>query len=189
MHGNRISSLAMSLQWSWRELEQLAAWIRPEIEGAFVEKVFIPKREGHPDGYLKNELAILFSRRERLVTFLFSIRPQEVYLDLHTQERVKPSPDASHSGFDLFLHKTDRIERALLDDIARLLGLDPIRATTSVLKKWAFARSPAPLDRPLLDDEARIGVGGDWTSGGRVEGAFLSGLALAGRVLGLPERA
>ncbi len=83
----------------------------------------------------------------------------------------------------------DRIERALLDDIARLLGLDPIRATTSVLKKWAFARSPAPLDRPLLDDEARIGVGGDWTSGGRVEGAFLSGLALAGRVLGLPERA
>ena len=79
------------------------------------------------------------------------------------------------------------IEHALLDDLARVLGSGAIRAKASTLQRWKFARSPAPLDRPLFDDEARIGVGGDWTAGGRVEGAFLSGIALAGRVLGLPD--
>jgi hypothetical protein len=41
----------------------------------------------------------------------------------------------------------------------------------------------------LFDDDARLGVGGDWSAGGRVEGAFLSGVALAGRVLSLPAEA
>ena len=83
----------------------------------------------------------------------------------------------------------DEAERALLDDLARVLGIAPIHATASALQKWKFARAPSPLERPFFDDEARIGVGGDWTAGGRVEGAFLSGVALAGRVLGLPEPA
>ena len=85
--------------------------------------------------------------------------------------------------------RPEQIERALLDDLARLLGAGPVRAKASTLQRRTFARSPSPLDTPLFDDAARIGVGGDWTAGGRVEGAFLSGLALAGRVLGLPERA
>jgi renalase len=55
------------------------------------------------------------------------------------------------------------------------------------LRRWAYARAPAPLDADaLFDDEAKVGLGGDWAAGGRVEGAFLSGIALAGRVLGLP---
>lgn len=82
---------------------------------------------------------------------------------------------------------TETIERALLDDFARLLGVGRVHATASTLQRWAFARAPAPLDCPLFDDEARIGVGGDWTAGGRVEGAFRSGVALAGRVLGVPD--
>ena len=83
----------------------------------------------------------------------------------------------------------EQIERALLGDLARVLGVGSLRAKTSAMQRWAFARAPAPLDSPLFDDEARIGVGGDWTAGGRVEGAFLSGVALAERVLGLPEPA
>ena len=83
----------------------------------------------------------------------------------------------------------ESIERVLLDELARVLGIGPVRAKASALQRWAFARSPSPLDRPLFDEEARIGVGGDWTAGGRVEGAFLSGVALAGRVLGLPDLA
>ena len=88
-----------------------------------------------------------------------------------------------------FRDPTEQIERVLLDELAGVLGSGVVRAKTSTMQRWAFARSPAPLDRPLFDDEARIGVGGDWTAGGRVEGAFLSGVALAGRVLGLPEPA
>jgi len=79
----------------------------------------------------------------------------------------------------------DAVERALLDDLARVLGLPRLGARHVTLQRWAFARATAPLAAPVFDDEARVGFGGDWTSGGRVEGAFLSGVALAGRVLGL----
>ncbi len=80
----------------------------------------------------------------------------------------------------------ETLERTLLDELARVLGLDPVRASASALQRWAFARACATLSHPLFDDEARIGVGGDWTAGGRVEGAFLAGVALAGRLMGLP---
>jgi len=85
--------------------------------------------------------------------------------------------------------RPEQIERVLLDDLARVLGIGPVRAKATALQRWTFARSSSPLDRPFFDDEGRIGVGGDWTAGGRVEGAFLAGLALAGRVLGLPDPA
>ena len=88
-----------------------------------------------------------------------------------------------------FRDPPEQIERLLLDDLARVLGMGAIRARASTLQRWRFARSPSPLESPLFDDEGRIGIGGDWTAGGRVEGAFLSGVALAGRVLGLPEPA
>jgi predicted NAD/FAD-dependent oxidoreductase len=39
-------------------------------------------------------------------------------------------------------------------------------------------------ERCLFDDRQWIGVCGDWCAGARVEGAFLSGLAIAGRILG-----
>ncbi|MBS2011419.1 MAG: FAD-dependent oxidoreductase [Deltaproteobacteria bacterium] len=79
---------------------------------------------------------------------------------------------------------SEALESALLEEIARVLGLPSLRAKHRALQRWAFACAPSPRSRPLFDDDARLGVGGDWTSGGRVEGAFLSGVALAGRVLG-----
>ena len=39
-------------------------------------------------------------------------------------------------------------------------------------------------DRCLFDDRQWIGACGDWCAGARVEGAFLSGMAIAGRILG-----
>jgi predicted NAD/FAD-dependent oxidoreductase len=75
------------------------------------------------------------------------------------------------------------IERALVAELAGLVGLGSLRVASSTLQRWAFARAPSPLERPLFDDAARIGVGGDWASGGRVEGAYLAGVALASRLL------
>jgi predicted NAD/FAD-dependent oxidoreductase len=50
--------------------------------------------------------------------------------------------------------------------------------------RWRYAIPPEPLDsRCLFDAQLRIGACGDWCSGPRVEGAFLSGMAVADRVL------
>jgi predicted NAD/FAD-dependent oxidoreductase len=52
--------------------------------------------------------------------------------------------------------------------------------------RWLYALAEEPLDAGcLFDAERRIGVAGDWCRRSRVEGAFLSGDALAGRVFGL----
>jgi predicted NAD/FAD-dependent oxidoreductase len=46
--------------------------------------------------------------------------------------------------------------------------------------RWRYATPVNPLPATFLwDDQARIGVAGDWCNGPRVEGAYLSGLALA----------
>lgn len=52
------------------------------------------------------------------------------------------------------------------------------------IHQWRFAIPPRPLDqRSLFDAERKIGACGDWCGGPRVEGAFLSGVSMAERVL------
>lgn len=76
------------------------------------------------------------------------------------------------------------IERSLLDEMARLCGRPSIRVKTATLRRWAFARAPLALDvHRFFDASTRVGLGGDWCAGGRVEGAFVSGLALATSLL------
>ena len=51
--------------------------------------------------------------------------------------------------------------------------------------RWRYALAAQPLDRGALwFDERRLALAGDWCNGSRVEGAFLSGAAAAGRVMG-----
>ena len=50
--------------------------------------------------------------------------------------------------------------------------------------RWRIARSVQPAGAGcLVDAEARVAVCGDWLAGDRVEGAFLSGLQGARRLL------
>lgn len=73
---------------------------------------------------------------------------------------------------------------ALVTELQRLFGVGPVHPALTVVRRWSLARAPAPLrEGALYDAAARVGIGGDWACGGRVEGAFLSGLALA-RALG-----
>lgn len=52
--------------------------------------------------------------------------------------------------------------------------------------RWRYSLGSDPSDRKaLVDTENRLIVCGDWLSGGRVEGAFLSGIHAAVRVRGL----
>jgi predicted NAD/FAD-dependent oxidoreductase len=51
--------------------------------------------------------------------------------------------------------------------------------------RWRFATPANPLPQPCLwDARSRLGAAGDWCGGPRIEGAYLSGLALAEAVAG-----
>jgi renalase len=61
---------------------------------------------------------------------------------------------------------------------------NPGQANHAASHRWRYAIPLKPLDsRCLFDSELRVGACGDWCAGPRVEGAFLSGMAIAHRVL------
>lgn len=73
----------------------------------------------------------------------------------------------------------------LLDAFARVIGARPA-VTHAVAHRWRYA-IPDPVAEGAAeahhDATLGLGVAGDWCTGGRVEGALLSGLALADAVL------
>ena len=57
---------------------------------------------------------------------------------------------------------------------------DPIHAEAH---RWHYALPTEPLaERCLYDSTSKIGACGDWCGGPRVEGAYLSGKAIAAKV-------
>jgi renalase len=48
---------------------------------------------------------------------------------------------------------------------------------------WLFSATPLSIDRLMLFDPDSGVVCGEWLAGGRVEGAFCSGIAAAGYLL------
>jgi len=68
------------------------------------------------------------------------------------------------------------------------LDLDPVAPVECLAHRWKSGFPVAPLcDGCLFDEGLSIGACGDWCMGARVESAYLSGLAMAARLLG--ERA
>ncbi|MEN1680862.1 MAG: FAD-dependent oxidoreductase [Planctomycetota bacterium] len=76
-------------------------------------------------------------------------------------------------------------KQRLLDAFWQSTGAAPRTPAYATAHRWRYAIPPAPLgERALYDPALGIGVAGDWCGGPRVEGAFLSGLALAEAVTG-----
>lgn len=72
----------------------------------------------------------------------------------------------------------------LLGEFFRVSACAPVDLTSHQAHRWRYARTDTPLTVGCLwNTELALGVGGDWCHGSRVEGSFLSGMALAGRVL------
>lgn len=72
------------------------------------------------------------------------------------------------------------VEVSLISEFRKLVGKDIPRPTSVVSHRWRYARPLEPLPpRFLFDSEHRLGTAGDWCGGPRIEGAFLSGHALA----------
>jgi len=58
---------------------------------------------------------------------------------------------------------------------------DPIFSSAH---RWRYAQAQKPLTEGCLwDRRSMVGICGDWCCGSRIEGAFLSGAAMAGRIL------
>ena len=84
-----------------------------------------------------------------------------------------------------FAAPSAEVAAALVSELSRVANAGPVRPSHTTLQRWRFARAPRPREGgALFDEDARVGLAGDWAAGGRVEGAFLSGLELASRVLG-----
>jgi hypothetical protein len=82
----------------------------------------------------------------------------------------------------------EAIEERLLDAFWDATGVAAVPPSYVVAHRWRYALPTEPLaDRYLIDGDLSIGACGDWCAGPRVEGAFLSGAALAERLLALKE--
>jgi len=72
----------------------------------------------------------------------------------------------------------------LLDSFFQTTGLAASRPLLLQAHRWLYSLAENPLSEGCLwDDECAIGVCGDWCHGSRIEGAFLSGMAGAERVI------
>ncbi|MCH2594508.1 MAG: FAD-dependent oxidoreductase [Pirellulales bacterium] len=92
------------------------------------------------------------------------------------------SPDWSEANME---RQPADVEAELLAEFWRSIGKPAVEINYSTAHRWRFALPTSPLEsRCLFDGESMVGACGDWCGGPRVEGAFLSGSAVAGRVLG-----
>jgi predicted NAD/FAD-dependent oxidoreductase len=79
--------------------------------------------------------------------------------------------------------EADTILPRLCEAFGVLTGLSVTPAFRAA-HRWRHALAHRPLGEAfLLDEDQRLGVCGDWCLAGRVEAAFQSGTALAGRIL------
>jgi renalase len=78
----------------------------------------------------------------------------------------------------------EQVAARVLVALREALGIDIPAPVQAMAHRWRYALAAEPLQCGALWDPLRtLGLGGDWCAGSRVEGAFLSGLALAERVL------
>jgi predicted NAD/FAD-dependent oxidoreductase len=94
---------------------------------------------------------------------------------------IHASPQRSR---DLLDEDKDEVARLLLADFCEMTGASAPEPVHLAAHRWLYAM-PASLggEAARYDREARIGIAGDWLHSPRVEGAFLSGRALAEAVL------
>lgn len=109
------------------------------------------------------------------------------------RDSSKPGrPDAEswvlHAGPEWTRDHWDRDREEVAGALAREFGqrFGPLpKVSFSRAHRWGYAQASDPSPGgTLYDAERQIGACGDWCQGGRMEGALLSGMEVAGRILG-----
>lgn len=94
---------------------------------------------------------------------------------------IHASPTRSRELIDL---PKDEVAALLLADFFAATGTPPAAPLHLDAHRWLYAQPEAHQgEGPLYDPALRIGIAGDWLHSPRVEGAWLSGRALAQGVL------
>lgn len=102
-------------------------------------------------------------------------RPQDQGWVLHA------SPDWSRAHLEA---EPADVIRALIAAAVRLPGSNPVSIIDATVHRWRYAMADVPLEAGALwFSSQRLAVAGDWCCGSRVEGAFLSGLDAARRIM------
>jgi predicted NAD/FAD-dependent oxidoreductase len=92
------------------------------------------------------------------------------------------SPDWSARHLDT---PAGEVQEKMLEAAKALPAAQAFEAESAFTHRWLYALAEKPLARQSLwFPQQRLAVAGDWCAGSRVEGAFLSGAAAAGRIMG-----
>lgn len=94
---------------------------------------------------------------------------------------IHASPQWTESHWE---QDPEQVGRLMIDEFWRVSGI-PARTPIHLrAHRWKFAIPESPVNQNCFyDSEAGIAACGDWVNGSRVEGAFMSGMAAAGRIL------
>jgi len=92
------------------------------------------------------------------------------------------NPDWSRSQLE---NEADVVAESLLEAARQLPVAQDFQVLNADAHRWRFALATQPLARGAIWLESKnLALAGDWCNGSKVEGAFLSGMAAAGRLLG-----
>ena len=79
----------------------------------------------------------------------------------------------------------DTVASCLLDALRASVGATLPVPVHAVAHRWRYSQTTVPLNAPFAEAaEGRVLIGGDWTTGARVEAAWDSGEAMANHLLG-----
>ena len=127
---------------NWKELEALVRSFADGTPGLFVDRVIVPARPRHPEGYIKGEWAIRLTERRREAVLLISVRPRYPYVAWIEGKGPAAAEKGTRSPFDLALSKLIRG--------ARVLGVELYpRERTLTLWMQAGPDAPGPARRRL----------------------------------------
>jgi photolyase PhrII len=92
------------------------------------------------------------------------------------------SPEWSRANLE---NDSAEVTERLLDAARALPEVQDFQILDAAAHRWRYALAAEPLNHGALWFESKnLALAGDWCNGSKVEGAFLSGIAAAGRVLG-----
>ena len=83
-------------------------------------------------------------------------------------------------------HTPEAVAQMVTQEFLQQRGVPTASVTHVRAHRWRYAKGHmGEPNGALFDASARLSVCGDWVNGARIEGALTSGIAAAGRVLGL----